>query len=713
MQTVMTRTMNDDNDDLELYGHLYEREPKERDRLVECTSDDPNKRKRWQVKGDPWVPVTVGYLTAWFGILLLMCAQGVRCWSMLWAEEYGFNLPFIQNTMPKNRFEQIRRFIHFVDNKKLPKKGGRNWNPLQKIFPFMEKMLLRFQLGYILGQFLTVDESMIKYKGKQIRFIQYMPAKPIKHGIKVFALCCAETGYLYGCWIYCGKDNDSCTNVEIIERLMAMDGELLNNSSGRVLYTDNYYTSESLMEMMHTKYNAFVVGTTAMTKKKSRTKDDFPFHKLSGPMKKRTPRGWLRWAQKKVLDAAGNLLYVIQGTTWMDRKQVAVLHNWKVGPPGDTATLRYSRDTRRKEAVSTHPIIPDYIQYMRGVDRFDQSMNDYNISQRSNRWYLRIFYYFINATLANMRTVTKGIVKQSKSNRELMRREGGLEGTGKADPWEMYTTKTMGWCTWLVHLGFGLIWRGIEMDWTDVSDNSKRPKWLRQKPFKPCLCKRCFFCKKGLTNMYGEQPISNKRSRISGMPASSMSTLTPTSSFSSTPKSSRTSASSSSSSAASINDAEAHLHESVREAMFGSSAMSSNESSTPKSLPGTLLQRTEIVRGKVVVVHHDHLRSGEKPWRLFERARDCGVCQNQGRMRWKSTPDCPSKWEGEVSGLQAGGQEFKLFLNRCTTGCPHVNCRDRPVCKEHWPTFVHVGLEAAEADDPILCQPVDDGSSPA
>jgi hypothetical protein len=133
---------DEDDDDLELYGRLYEREPKERDRLVECSSDDPNKRKRWQVKGDPWVPVTVGYLTAWFGILLLMCAQGVRCWSMLWAEDYGFNLPFIQNTMPKNRFEQIRRFIHFVDNKKLPKKGGRNWNPLQKIFPFMEKMLL-------------------------------------------------------------------------------------------------------------------------------------------------------------------------------------------------------------------------------------------------------------------------------------------------------------------------------------------------------------------------------------------------------------------------------------------------------------------------------------------------------------------------------------------------------------------------------------------
>jgi hypothetical protein len=69
------------------------------------------------------------------------------------------------------------------------------------------------------------------------------------------------------------------------------------------------------------------------------------------------------------------------------------------------------------------------------------------------------------------------------------------------------------------------------------------------------------------------------------------------------------------------------------------------------------------------------------------------------------------KWMGEARGLENGGQDLELFINRCTTGCPHVNCRDRPVCYEHWPTFVHVGLE--EAADPILCQPVDDGSSPA
>jgi hypothetical protein len=125
--------------DPELCERLYVREPKERDCLVECDSNHPNRRKRYQIKGMEWVPVTVGYLTAWFGILILMSAQGVRFWKIPWMKDTGLNIPFIQNTMPVHRFDQIRRYLHFVDNKKLVPKG---WNPLQKIHPFMIKMLV-------------------------------------------------------------------------------------------------------------------------------------------------------------------------------------------------------------------------------------------------------------------------------------------------------------------------------------------------------------------------------------------------------------------------------------------------------------------------------------------------------------------------------------------------------------------------------------------
>jgi len=404
------------------------------------------------------------------------------------------------NTMSSHRFEQISRFIHFVDNSKQKRRGQRGWNPLQKIKPFIDKMMSRFRLGYIIGQFLTVDESMIRYKGKQIKFVQYMPAKPIKHGIKVFCLCCAETGYMYGCWVYCGKENDRASPTEIIERLLAQDSDLLGRSNGRVLYTDNYYTSEELIRHMYAIYGMFVVGTMKLTKKLSRTSGDFAFHRLSGPARRSVGRGWVRWAQKKVTDGAGHLMYILQNTTWMDRQQVGVMHNWKVGPAGDCRTLRYDRERRERVPVTSHPIIPDYIRYMRGVDRCDQGMSAWDMTQKCGRWYLSIFYYKVNAALYNMRANVQHIVTEARSLLDI-----DLEqGYPNADPWHHYLTDNDGWFKWMCDLGLRLIEMGIKMDWHDITDDSKRPKWLRQLPFKPCECGVCFFCMNNLTGKYGQ-----------------------------------------------------------------------------------------------------------------------------------------------------------------------------------------------------------------
>jgi hypothetical protein len=155
--------------------------------------------------------------------------------------------------------------------------------------------------------------------------------------------------------------------------------------------------------------------------------------------------------------------------------------------------------------VTTHQIIPDYIRHIGGMDRFDQSMHDYNIGQKSNCWYLRIFYWHVNAALANMRTVTKALVTQSNRQRESMCNDVGYNSRGmNKDPWNKYVNNHMGWFHWMIDLGHGLIARGIAMDWMDFHDDSTRPKWMRQKPLKPCSCKRCIFCKEGLTLMHGQ-----------------------------------------------------------------------------------------------------------------------------------------------------------------------------------------------------------------
>ena len=38
----------------------------------------------------------------------------------------------------------------------------------------------------------------VKNMGRSVNFIQCMPQKPIKHGIKVFCVCCSYTAYLIG-----------------------------------------------------------------------------------------------------------------------------------------------------------------------------------------------------------------------------------------------------------------------------------------------------------------------------------------------------------------------------------------------------------------------------------------------------------------------------------------------------------------------------------
>jgi hypothetical protein len=92
-----------------------------------------------------------------------------------------------------------------VDNVHLLPKQNPKWHHLQKIQITIDKILKTLAAGWILGKCVCVDKSMIKYMGYFISFIQYMPAKPIQHGIKVYALCCAYTDDLYMFEIYMGK----------------------------------------------------------------------------------------------------------------------------------------------------------------------------------------------------------------------------------------------------------------------------------------------------------------------------------------------------------------------------------------------------------------------------------------------------------------------------------------------------------------------------
>jgi hypothetical protein len=74
---------------------------------------------------------------------------------------------------------------------------------LWKIRRFMDLLLHQFQALYEVNGFVSVDESMVKYKGR-LAFRQYLPMKPVKWGIKVWVMAESNTGYVNNFQVYTG-----------------------------------------------------------------------------------------------------------------------------------------------------------------------------------------------------------------------------------------------------------------------------------------------------------------------------------------------------------------------------------------------------------------------------------------------------------------------------------------------------------------------------
>ena len=76
------------------------------------------------------------------------------------------------------------------------------------------------------------------------QLLLYQPKKPIKHGVKVFALCCAETGFILSFEVFVGNEGDpdkSNSPKDVVTRLLA--GIDMETNANRVLYTDNWYVA--------------------------------------------------------------------------------------------------------------------------------------------------------------------------------------------------------------------------------------------------------------------------------------------------------------------------------------------------------------------------------------------------------------------------------------------------------------------------------------
>lgn len=274
--------------------------------------------------------------------------------------------PFIRSPIPaifsRDRFMQIRRYLHFSDDSHV--------DQMDKLFKFrymIDTLRNAFMENYTPHEHISVDEAMIPFKG----FKKFMKDKPVKFGIKMWVLADSVTAYCHNFDIYVGKYNTRSNNFFGLSGhvVIALTKHLQHEA--RTVYTDNFYTSPILVHYLESK-GIYTCGTVRSNRK------GFPADLIiSKGDERKLARGRMDWRQ------CGPII----AHCWKDNRIVYYLSTGLLPEQEALTTVRKKKDGTREE-FPCPPVSSEYQKYMGGVDHMDQ-MTRLNKEKKPMRWYRR------------------------------------------------------------------------------------------------------------------------------------------------------------------------------------------------------------------------------------------------------------------------------------------------------------------------------------
>ena len=273
----------------------------------------------------------------------------------------------INTMMPKNYFFLIAKALHFPEKEEEDNNSSEsektenvsNKDPRYKINLYLEKLAKNFRKYYTLGENITIDESLVQFKGRNsMKF--YIPMKPHKYGFKIHLLCDADTHYLYNLLFDPGRvgkdfiyqEDTSSLAESVVLKLLSVITD--NDKKKRNLFCDGWYSSISLMKKL-TKMG--YLNTTVL---RANSKDLPPKIKMEG------------------YDRAYSDSILIQ--KYEGKKTIYFATNYKI----DKEELRNIYNIKN-----------------RGVDIFDQYLEISSIQRKTKKWYKKIFIFGIEACIIN------------------------------------------------------------------------------------------------------------------------------------------------------------------------------------------------------------------------------------------------------------------------------------------------------------------------
>ena len=176
---------------------------------------DETDRYTYETGTANWRNTSTAEIWTFLDITILMCIKRLPSIKLYWSGDALVSVPTLIRFMSRLRFWALWHNLHVIGGKRPAKEGVSN-----KIKTDLDTLSRTFLECYSPAQELSVDESMIKYKG-YVGDKVCMPRKPVKQGFKVWCCSCSCCGYLCTFQIYRGAPTNPVTGEKTQEKGLA------------------------------------------------------------------------------------------------------------------------------------------------------------------------------------------------------------------------------------------------------------------------------------------------------------------------------------------------------------------------------------------------------------------------------------------------------------------------------------------------------------
>jgi hypothetical protein len=232
--------------------------------------------------------------------------------------------------------------------------------------------------NYLPGRDQSIDEAMIAFRGR-LSFKQYLPAKPIKFGIKVWMRASPASGYCHEFQVYTGRDVRGVPEAGLGQRVVQDLAQRLHGMYHHV-YVDNYFTSPALFQELYDN-GIYACGTVRTNRR------GLPPHirQIAQVQEQGDMKTW----QKGPMSCS----------IWKDKKNVAFLYT-NCSATAVTTVQRRQKDGTKKD-IQCPLACAKYTENMGGVDLHDQYRSSYSTTRKAKKWWRYMWWFLFDVCLIN------------------------------------------------------------------------------------------------------------------------------------------------------------------------------------------------------------------------------------------------------------------------------------------------------------------------